>query len=59
VKDYKETLDRLDEIEAELADWLADPWAILSARNRASSADANAPGTSPPLSEEPADLRMP
>jgi len=61
VEDYKEVLDKLDEIEAELADWLNVPLAVASARDGASSLDAGAPGTSlPPLSEgKPVTLTVP
>jgi len=59
VKDYKEALDRLDQIEAELAEWLADPWGITSARDRTASPDANVLLALPLLSEKHADPQAP
>ena len=59
VKDYKEALDKLDDIEAELAEWLADPWGITSVRDRMSSQDANALVAFPSLTERTADLQNP
>jgi len=59
VKDYKEALEKLDQIEAELAEWLADPWGITEARGSTSPQDANVLVAFPPLTEKPANLQKP
>jgi len=58
VKEYKEVLDRLDEIETELAEWLGGPLATTSAPDEALSAYASALGTSAPTVSEQAPAKV-